>query len=73
MKDPHLVPTKSHCTGEWRSPLDMPNTIPLASAWILLGEYGYPDGHPIRGVFELELQNIFFSQDPQEVNEPQTR
>lgn len=49
----HLVPIKRHRTSERRSPLDMPYAIPLASVFILLGENGYPDGHPAWRVFEL--------------------
>jgi len=36
----------------------MSNAIPLASVRVLLRESGYPDGHPIGGVFKLELESI---------------
>lgn len=35
----------------------MPKAIPPASVGVLLGEYSYPNGHSIGGVFELELEN----------------
>ena len=36
----------------------MPNAIPLASLWILLGENCHSDGHPTGGVFKLWLGNV---------------